>query len=99
MKRKNREQILAFLRDHKEEFKLRFGVERLGLVGSCARDEARDDSDIDLIVSLQSANRFRSFFELLHFLQDNLDQRIDLATETSLKPRVKNSIQQDIHYV
>ena len=99
MESKNREQILAFLREHKDEMQSRFGVTRLGLVGSCARDEARAASDIDLVVTLQSDNRFRSFFGLLHFLQDNLHERIDLATEESLKPLVKEAVMKDIHYV
>ncbi len=99
MDTKDKDRILAFLRDHKSELKKLFGVTRLGLVGSCARNEAGPESDIDLVVSLQSDNNFRSFFGLLHYLQDNLDQNIDLATEASLKPRVKEAIKQDIHYV
>ena len=97
--RKTREQILAYLHEHKAELRERFGVTRLGLSGSYARNEATEESDIDIIVSLQSSNTFRSFFGLLHFLQDNLDERIDLTTEASLKPRVKESILRDIHYV
>lgn len=97
--KKSREQILAYLKEHKDELRDRFGVTRLGLSGSYARDEATEQSDIDIIVSLQSSNSFRSFFGLLHFLQDNLDERIDLATEASLKPRVKASVLRDIHYV
>lgn len=97
--KKTREQILAYLHEHKEELHERFGVTRLGLSGSYARNEATEQSDIDIIVSLQSSNSFRSFFGLLHFLQDNLDERIDLATEASLKPRVKDSVLRDIHYV
>ena len=99
MENKNRDQILAFLREHKAELHELYGVTRLGLVGSCARDEAGPQSDIDLIVSLQSDNTFRSFFGLLHFLQDNLDEHIDLATEESLKPLIKDAIMQDVHYV
>jgi len=95
----DREQILTFLREHKNELETRFGVTSLGLVGSFARDEGHNNSDIDLIIRLQSENSFRSFFGLLHFLQDNLHERIDLATEASLKPMVKKAIMQDIYYV
>jgi hypothetical protein len=95
----SREEILAFLRAHKEELQARFGVTRLGLVGSYARGEAGAESDIDIVVNLQSANTFRSFFGLLHFLQDNLHVPIDLVTEASLKPIIKESILKDIRYV
>lgn len=97
--KRDREQILTFLQENKPLLRERFGVTRLGLVGSYARNEAREDSDIDIIVSLQSENTFRSFFGLLHFLQDNLHERIDLATEASLKPLVRDAILQDIRYV
>lgn len=63
----DRERILEFLRAHKDELRKQFGVTRLGLVGSYARDEAREESDIDLVVSLQSENSFRSFFGLFIF--------------------------------
>ncbi len=96
---KNQEQILAFLQKNSDEIRKRFGVTRLGLVGSFARDEAGAESDIDIVVSLESPNTFRSFFGLLHFLQDNLHDRIDLATEESLKPQVRESILKDIRYV
>lgn len=95
----NQEEILEFLKDHKDEIADRFGVTRLGLAGSVARGEATADSDIDIIVSLNSSNTFRSFFGLLHFLQDSLPHKIDLATEASLKPLVKEQIMKDIRYV
>lgn len=95
----NQEEILEFLKDHKDEIADRFGVTRLGLAGSVARGEATADSDIDIIVSLNSSNTFRSFFGLLHFLQDSLPHKIDLATEASLKPQVRDQIMKDIRYV
>ena len=58
----DREQILGFLRDPKDEMHARFGVTRLGLVGSYARSDANAESDIELIVRLQSDNTFRSFW-------------------------------------
>ena len=58
----DREQILGFLRDHKDEMHARFGVKRLGLVGSYARGDANAESDIEIIVRLQSDNTFRSFW-------------------------------------
>ena len=41
-------QILNFLRSHKEEFRQKFGITKLGLFGSYARGEATKDSDIDI---------------------------------------------------
>ncbi|MCM2266024.1 MAG: nucleotidyltransferase family protein [Desulfuromonadales bacterium] len=94
-----REEILVFLTDHKAEMAERFGVTSLGIAGSIARGDATENSDIDIIVDLQSRNKFRSFFGLLHYLQDALPHKIDLATEASLKPLVREQVMKDIRYV
>ena len=46
------------------ELGTRFGVSELSLFGSVARDEARDDSDVDVMVSFFSTLSFTSFMEL-----------------------------------
>lgn len=94
-----RDDILKFLQEHKPEMSERFGVTSLGVAGSVARGEATENSDIDIIVELQSRNTFRSFFGLLHYLQDSLPHKIDLATAASLKPVVREQIMKDIRYV
>lgn len=45
-----REVILDFLRAHKQEMHERFGLTKIGLFGSYARGEAREDSDIDVAI-------------------------------------------------
>ena len=95
----DRNSIITFLQAHKEEMAQLFGTTKIGLAGSYARNEAREDSDIDIIVEIKSANKFRSFFNLLYYLQDSLGEQIDLATESSLKPLVRESILKDVVYV
>ncbi len=91
--------ILDFLKVHKNEIKKNYGVKKIGLFGSYARDEQREDSDIDIAVELESTNSFRSFFTLLHFLEDGLHKKIDLGIENSIKPIVKERILKEIIYV
>ena len=95
----NSQEIVTFLTEHKSEIQERFGATRIGLAGSYARGDATEESDIDIVVELQSGNKFRSFFYLLYFLQDALGKRVDLVTESSLKPLVKKSVLKDILYV
>ena len=47
-----RDEVLTKLRALKPELEREYGITRLRLFGSHARDEAKDDSDIDLIVDL-----------------------------------------------
>ena len=44
-----RDEVLAILAAHREPLQ-RLGVKSLTLFGSVARDEARPDSDVDLLV-------------------------------------------------
>ncbi len=91
--------VIAFLQLHKQEMAQQFGTTKIGLAGSYARNEATEDSDIDIIVEIQSPNKFRSFFNLLYYLQESLGKKVDLSTESSLKPLVRESILKNILYV
>ena len=44
-----RDAILAILRDFKQNFAEKYGILEIGVFGSIARDEAREDSDVDIV--------------------------------------------------
>jgi uncharacterized protein len=48
----NRLRAIELLRQSKETLVDRYGVTRLALFGSTARDAAREDSDVDILVAL-----------------------------------------------
>jgi len=52
----NREEVLDFFSKNKQDLKIRFVVTKIGLFGSYARGEARNDSDIDIIVSIYGSH-------------------------------------------
>ena len=45
--------IINYLTEHKEQFKKDFGITKIGLFGSYARNEAKNDSDIDILIELK----------------------------------------------
>ena len=57
-----REDVIARLKEHEAELR-RLGVEHLYLFGSTARDEARDDSDVDLFFDYERGKL--GLFELM----------------------------------
>jgi len=65
------------------------GVERLALFGSVLRDEARADSDVDLIVQFlpgqKTLDRFMALYDLL---EDCLGTKVELITTDSLSPYI-----------
>jgi len=94
-----REQILDFLKQHKQEMNDRFGVVRIGLFGSYARGDAREDSDIDIAVELEGDRLFRKFFALEAFLKSSFNKDIDLGIESTLKSIVRERVANEIQYV
>nr|WP_320193475.1 nucleotidyltransferase family protein [uncultured Desulfobacter sp.] len=95
----NKREIIEFLASHKQELSEKYGVIRIGLFGSYARDEANADSDIDIAVEIESKNKYRSFFGLKRHLEENLKNKVDLGIESTLKPIAKKYILKEIIYV
>lgn len=92
----NREQILKALADHRHELAQRFGVRQLGLFGSAARDELREDSDVDVLVEFEGPATYDGYFRLQDYLQKLLGRSVDLVTERGLKPRARRHVERDL---
>jgi len=97
---RNQRDIIEFLARHKEELARRFGVTSIGLFGSHARAEAREDSDIDIAVELRPEHKsLRNFFGLRRYLEQELGRPVDLGIESALKPQVREEIAKEIIHV
>ncbi len=71
------------------------GVTRLRLFGSTARDEARADSDLDLLVDFDPMPGLR-FFAIERELSEKLGVKVELVTERALAPDIKVNALQDV---
>ena len=54
--------ILDYLRSHKIELNEKYGVSKIGLFGSYARDEADSESDIDIAVEIDKEKKISTHF-------------------------------------
>jgi len=91
-----RAQVIALLSEKRDEIADRFGVQSLSIFGSTARDEARPDSDVDVLVEFSGPVTFDAHMGLLVFLEDLLGRRVDVVTASGLKPRLRSLIEQDL---
>ena len=81
----------------KKEFGAQFGIKELGIFGSVARGEHREDSDLD--VSLEKVEPF-IIFDLKELLESLCKCKVDLVRlRDSLRPALKNNILKDGIYV
>jgi hypothetical protein len=91
----NRDAVLALLREHLPVLRERFGVQRLRLFGSFARDAAREDSDVDVLVAFDSPATSASYFGVTFYLEDLLGRPVDLVTEKALRERLRPYVERD----
>lgn len=91
----NREQALAFLRDHKAILKQRFGVADIALFGSTARGEAAADSDMDILVRFDGPATSKRYFGLQFYLEDLTGLSIDLVTDKALRPELRPYVERE----
>jgi hypothetical protein len=94
-----RQEILERLRRLSAELR-EMGVERLGLFGSFSRDEARADSDVDILVEFAPGRKsFDSFMQLSFRLEDVLKRHVEVVTRESLSPYIGPRILAGTEYV
>lgn len=91
----DKEKTLKLLTRSKPELQARFGVTRLALFGSTARDMAGPDSDVDILVDFDGPATSRRYFGVQFFLEDLLGSPVDLVTEKALRPELKPYIQKE----
>ena len=92
-----KEEILTFLEEKKEFFARRYGVRKIGLFGSYVRNEATDESDVDIIVDMPSS--FENYFDLKYYLEDHLKAKVDLVKEKNIRAFIKDRIEHELMYV
>ena len=90
-----RDAALTILQAHKDEIVARFHVRHLALFGSTARNEARDESDIDLLVDFDGPANSNTYFGLMFYLEDLLGRSIDLVTSKALRPAFRPYVEQE----
>ena len=70
----------------------RHGARNIRLIGSVARGDAGPDSDLDLLVELESGRSLLDHAALMIELEALLGCRVDVATEQGLRPRVRERV-------
>jgi len=77
----------------------KFGVKRIGIFGSFARGEEREDSDLDVLVVFEEGQKtFDNYMDLKFYLEDLFGREVDLVTERALKPQLKDIIMKEVVY-
>jgi hypothetical protein len=85
------------LKDLKPILEKNYKVKSIGLFGSFARNEANENSDVDILVQF-SEDIGWEFIDLKRFLEESLEREVDLVTVEALKSELKEDILRDVIY-
>lgn len=94
-----RHDVLTLLQVHKPQLAQQFGVTDLALFGSTVRDEARPDSDIDILVSFDGPATSKRYFGVQFYLEDLLGSPVDLVTDKALRTELRPSVEREAVHV
>jgi uncharacterized protein len=95
----SRNEIISILKEYKKQAAEQYGIKALGIFGSVARDEAREDSDVDVVIKFDTP----SLIAMSHIRQDieeALHKHVDIIHYRDRMNRVlKQRIDQEAYYV
>ena len=90
---------LEILTKNKPALSQRFGVTRLALFGSTARDVAGTKSDIDILVAFDGPATSARYFGVQFFLEDLFGRPVDLVTDKALRAELRPFIEKEALHV
>jgi len=85
-----RERILRVLAENREAIRA-YAVKRLGLFGSCARDEPTEASDLDFVVEFERKS-FDAYMDLKACLEELFNAPVGLVLADAVKPGLRAAV-------
>ncbi len=79
-----RPQILQIATSH--------GARNVRVFGSLARGEARPDSDVDILITLEAGRSLLDLIGLKQDLEDLLGCKVDVVTEAAVSPYIRERV-------
>ena len=93
------DELLSQLRLLQKDLSDKFGIQKIAIFGSYARDEAQDESDVDIAILKISEQNLSKRLDAIKFLENKLHKKIDMGYYDSMKTFIKNRIKKDFIYV
>jgi len=93
------EEVVAYLKKNKKYLHDRFGITSIGVFGSFVRGEQTAHSDVDMVIEMEKHKKnIHSFLILKRFLEKEIERKVDIGFEQSLKPAIREKIKEHIIY-
>ncbi|WP_325168880.1 nucleotidyltransferase family protein [Cytobacillus luteolus] len=90
-----RELIEEQLKASKKVLQEQYGIEKIGIFGSFARNEHHENSDLDILIEVGKPIGLE-FFDIKYYLEEKLGVSVDLVTINGLKPQLRDRILEEV---
>ena len=94
-----RNDVLAILRDFKQNFADKYGILEIGIFGSIARGEDREDSDVDICIKTKTPDPF-ALVHIKEEIENRVQRHVDIVRmRKKMNPFLKERIEKEGVYV
>ena len=95
----SRSEIIKVLKLFKEQSAEEYGILALGIFGSIARDEAKKDSDVDVVVKTKTPDPY-TIVHIKESIEEKLQLPVDIIRlRDKMNPFLKKRIEKEAVYV
>lgn len=91
-------QIKSLLSSNRDRLFREYPLANMAVFGSFARNEQREDSDVDILVEFKTPVGME-FIDLADDLEGILHRKVDLVSKNGIKPKYFAVIQNQLSYV
>jgi hypothetical protein len=95
---KSKEEILDRLKNVKNELKIDYKVNSIGLFGSYVSNNQTANSDIDFLIEFDDDADLFHFVGLTRYLEEIFNSKVDVISKPSLKEELKQQILAEVIY-
>lgn len=94
-----RDEIVSVLQDFKKRYSAQFGIQSLGIFGSVARDDAQEDSDVDIVVKIDPPNLI-TLSRIRLEIEEMIHKHVDIVHyRERMNKLLKEKIDNEVIYV
>ena len=94
-----REEVLSILKVYKKDFSKKYGILEIGVFGSIARNEAGNDSDVDICIKIKNPYPF-SMVHIKEDIECRVKKHVDIIRiREKMNPYLRQRIEKDAVYV
>ena len=90
---------MIFLRQFKNQYANQYGILEIGIFGSLGRDEACEDSDVDICIKTLTPDPF-ALVHIKELIEARLNKPVDIVrVRENMNPYLKERIEKEALYV